>query len=439
VGSRELSIALVLQDTPLDSVVEEVLNHQGICYDTIRGRNEGKKYPVVIVPAFNEVDSRFGRGLCLPGGEVLAADRVIDLESILRSLSGRAGSEGDRLGLAVNHAEQKLTLEIRRVMSNLGFPLVIKWFWPNGARSCFVLTHDIDWLNYSPFHKVVVQGLSLRQYAVTALKGAAGKEFGWNVSTMIKSYRRHNIKSTVFLRTDYPAGAPVLQSVKMFRESGCEIGLHAAHESHASSRALDLEVDAFRTMTGVNPKGLRFHILKFSVPSTWEILSSCGFEYDATFGYNRRFGFRADVCYPYHPITGKQSRVLELPTCFMDWTALHRKERGKDITTRLQNLMDMVDRYHGVMVVNFHNTYLNSETFPDVMDAYSWLLEQAASKCWVTTAEECVSWWKSREETRPTFEENDDGSWDSRTSVPLAVLEDDGSYTLLKGHNPTIR
>ena len=68
------------------------------------------------------------------------------------------------------------------------------------------------------------------------------------------------------------------------------------------------------------PKGLRYHVLKFQVPLSWEIETATGFEYDATFYYNRFFGFRSGTCFPYRPFS-QTSRlpILELPTGYMDW------------------------------------------------------------------------------------------------------------------------
>jgi len=150
--------------------------------------------------------------------------------------------------------------------------------------------------------------------------------------------------------------------------------------------------------------------LKFDVPRTWQIQAEAGVSYDATFCFNRFFGFRAEVCFPYRPIVNSRPPLVELPTSYMDWTSLHRNLGEKEQRVVLQKELDGVLRYHGVMVVNFHNTYLNKMTFPTVLRTYKWLLDTASAKnLWVATAEQCVSWWNLRanSKTHPRLEGNE--------------------------------
>ena len=153
----------------------------------------------------------------------------------------------------------------------------------------------------------------------------------------------------------------------------------------------------FSGKVGFSPHGIRYHTLKFKVPDTWQMESDFGVDYDATFSHNDYFGFRSDICYPYHPLGARRYGVLELPTSFMDWTALNRKVRGKALIDTLKTLKQQVENYNGVLVVNFHNTYLNRNTFPDVIEAYEFLIEDVlASGFWIATARQCTEWWKLR-------------------------------------------
>jgi peptidoglycan/xylan/chitin deacetylase (PgdA/CDA1 family) len=188
------------------------------------------------------------------------------------------------------------------------------------------------------------------------------------------------------------------RSVKLVRDGGFELALHAYQGSHLSAEALKSELDVFRGAVGSPPRGVRYHILKFRPPDTWEFQSQLGLEYDATFGYNRFFGFRGGSCFPYHPFspTGRLS-ILELPTGFMDFTALHRNPDGSRFGEFLQMAKERVEEFHGALVVNFHNTYLNAETFPSVVREYESFLGKIREQgYWVATAAECAEWWRFR-------------------------------------------
>ena len=85
----------------------------------------------------------------------------------------------------------------------------------------------------------------------------------------------------------------------------------------------------------------------------------------------------------------------------MDWTALHRRQSAKEQVETFQRLESVVEGYHGVFVANFHNTYMNRETFPTVYGLYESLLETAkAKRYWVATAEACARWWEVRSAAR---------------------------------------
>jgi hypothetical protein len=161
-----------------------------------------------------------------------------------------------------------------------------------------------------------------------------------------------------------------------------------------------------------------------NVPSTWELESSAGLDYDATFSYNRFFGFRGETCFPYHPFGERRLPLLELPTSFMDWTALNRGLRGGSVEKILDVIMEGVELYHGLLVVNFHNTYLNRETFPDVLGLYEGLIERVSSRgYWTTTAESCSSWWKRREAATPQVSPEGGKPWASG-DIPVEVLSE---------------
>jgi hypothetical protein len=106
----------------------------------------------------------------------------------------------------------------------------------------------------------------------------------------------------------------------------------------------------------------------------------------------------------------------------MDWTALKRNLRGKKAQEVLDLIMERVERYHGLLMVNFHNTYLNRETFPDVMALYEALIDRVSSRgYWVTTAHSCSEWWRRRVASRPDIS-IEGGNPRASDEIPLEIL-----------------
>jgi hypothetical protein len=159
--------------------------------------------------------------------------------------------------------------------------------------------------------------------------------------------------------------------------------------------------------------------------------STFGILYDATFSHTEFFGFRGGTCFPYHPFAERRLGVTELPTGFMDWTALKRKIRGARMRNVLGEIVSKTVSYHGAVVVNFHNTYLNKDTFPDVLENYEWLLKEATKNgYWIATAQQCVEWWNYRSSCMPQLQLEGGKVIRARTQVPLTVESEDQGFTL---------
>ncbi len=399
--ATSLKVGLVTQESILDHVLMEMLDHQGIVYETVES-DKGRRYPVVLLSSHTKKATDVAKEVQMSEDSVIVVGDVVRLDEALRCLSGRLGDddEADRLDPWVNLEEARLASAIKERLSSMGLPFVIKWFWPRLAKACCVLTHDIDWLTYSPFHKAVLDGQKniLRLSGLAARSLVRGQDYGWNIPEMVAMEKKHGVKSTYLFQTAYDDKKKHLKpSIDLLRSNGFELGLHAAHSSHKTIAALKSELDGCREMTGGYPAGVRYHILKFKVPDTWKIMAEAGLQYDATFSHNRYFGFRGEVCFPYRPFDDGRLPIVELPTSFMDWTALSRPLRGEKAAQMLARAKQTVEKYHGVLAVNFHNPYINRQTFPDMFDLYEWLLGTVTSEdYWVATASECVAWWNFR-------------------------------------------
>jgi peptidoglycan/xylan/chitin deacetylase (PgdA/CDA1 family) len=422
-----LTIGVVSQGTIYDEVLLELLDHQGIIYEIV-GERQATLYPVVLISKDSDSARSLARTACDSDEGVLFAEKLVDMEQIFRYLAGSVEEKTDRLAPKVNEEELRLTEAIRSALSAANLPLVTKWFWPGMAKACCVLTHDVDWLSYGPFHKAVLKGgfgpgrlLSLAGIAVKG--GVGGKNFGWNVPETVDLESRHGVKSTFLLRTTYDDAQHLIKpTLEALRSKGFEIALHASNSSQSEEGLLREELRLFKEMVGSEPAGLRHHILKFSAPKTWEIESALRLEYDGTFAHNRYFGFRGGICFPYRPFGSTRFPITELPMGFMDFTAMHKGLRGPRFSEKLAEVKETIEKFHGVLVVNFHNTYLNRETFPDIFGAYKTLLDDVTTEgYWVATAQECARWWQFRASARATVTMDASGNVVGQSEVPLAL------------------
>jgi peptidoglycan/xylan/chitin deacetylase (PgdA/CDA1 family) len=421
--ATDSTLGVVPTGTVLDEVVFEMLEHQGIIHEKV-GSKERKVYPAVLVAKADPDSLALARRSSSSPDGVIVVDKVIDLGRALKCFAGLEDRREDRFSFLVNELEIRLMNSIIESVSAAGITLARKSFWPENAPACCVITSDVDWLTYSPFHGAVVKGeRSPGRIASLILGSMTGRNFGLNFDAMVKALAKYNYKSTVFLRTAYKEGEENLaNALRLLGEAGFEIGLHGSDGAHTNLDSLNSQIEAIASRTGTRPKGVRHHILKMNIPATWKIESDAGLDYDATFSYNRYFGFRGEICFPYHPFATARLPLLELPTSFMDWTALKRGLRGKSAEEVMNLIMERVEHYHGLLMVNFHNTYLNRETFPDILRLYEGLIDRVSErKYWVATALACSEWWKKRAAAKPA-DSLEGGALETNANVPVEII-----------------
>jgi hypothetical protein len=166
-------------------------------------------------------------------------------------------------------------------------------------------------------------------------------------------------------------------------------------------------------------------------PHTWRYQESAGFSYDATHAYNDKFGFRAGTCRPYHPfdaLTKERFDILELPTSFMDWTALHKGMGHAAMMDKVRELCSVVEAHHGAFVPIFHNMYVNGRTHPDVRKTFIETIKYIKEKkYWVATGAECAAWWRLRERAKLSIGATPRGMRvDSEVTLPVEAFRPDG-------------
>jgi len=382
-----LEVGLLRTDKLKDEVLMEMLDHLGIIYS----ENNIDTFPCIIASTKSQ----------LVGKNVIIADEIIPLDDTLNMLSGNLYEAGDSLNLEINEHEKKILDSIRSAFHDVGLPLVRKWFWPNFAKACCILTHDIDWLTYSPFHRIVLRSNSITKTLILIFRYLlTGIDYGYNIPEILEIETNRKVKSTFFFMTDYQKdNAKGRDAERLVKGSGCEIGLHGSRGSHRDITILRAELERLQRSTGVMAEGVRYHRLKFQTPLTWSVTSDACLNYDTTYS-DHYFGFKVPLCFPFHPINRTEYNrynVIEIPTAFMDWIALNRKYKEDHCKDILNRIMTVVEQHNGCFAINFHNTYLNADTFHEMYNTYIWMLDNLASRgYWITSAINCCSWWMTR-------------------------------------------
>lgn len=431
----DLTIGVIPQGTVYDELVFEMLDHQGVPYEVVASGSGSRRFPVVLISKYAEGPYALALSLCGAESNVIVAEKFVAFEVMLPLLAGTVRDRRDNFDLVVNVDEEKLLAAVKERLFSQGLPLARKWYWPGNARAGCVLTHDVDWFDYSPFHKQVLRQSAnpFRMLRLAFNSVLRAKDYGWNIAETAALEQEHGFKSTFFFQMSYPGKDLLEQSADILKRRSFEMGLHGAQTSYKDPESLRDELATFRKRIGLQPRGLRYHILKFEPPRTWEIEADAGLEYDATFYWNRFFGFRAGTCFPYHPFSDKSRLpILELPTGYMDWTSLHKLQGAREQLETLEKTRKAVEGYHGVLVANFHNTYLNRDTFPSVLGTFKALLELAKTQgYWVATAQECARWWQLRSNTKinPRLESGEVVC--SPSSVSIVVERENGPNQML--------
>ncbi len=331
---------------------------------------------------------------------VVYVDDHLPIEDSISRLQGKAEPSGSFLEPSVSVGAKSLLDAIRGAFSAGGLPLVTKGYWPDGAPACLVLTHDVDWFTYSPFHRAVARGNPLPRLLALVLRYAGGRRYGYNIDSVIGLEAKLGVRSTFLFRNSYGAVQGMLgKAVAECKGAGCEVALHASKKSYKLPEVMEEEKSVMERVSGMQVAGTREHMLKFDRERTWKCIESAGLTYDMTFGVNEKLGFLAGLCHPYHPMSdeGRAYRFVEIPTSFMDWTAIRSGLGKEELTSVMRKLKDSVLSLNGCLCVNFHNTYIDGELFPEIERAYRLLIEECkASGFWVATAKECAEWWLDR-------------------------------------------
>jgi peptidoglycan/xylan/chitin deacetylase (PgdA/CDA1 family) len=193
----------------------------------------------------------------------------------------------------------------------------------------------------------------------------------------------------------------VAEMLKEISTRGWEIGLHGSYFSALDEGILASEKKHLEEVVGQEIISTRQHYLHYDIYHTTAIHNNAGFKTDSTIGYNRSVGFRCGTGLPFYTwdnVSGKETRVLEIPQVIMDGGLFFRNSLGYNKELAIEHclkVMDQVEMTGSCLTINWHPNYI---VLPDWVDVFQAILEEAKRRhAWGTSAGEIYRWWKERE------------------------------------------
>ena len=279
-----------------------------------------------------------------------------------------------------------------------------KFNYPDDCPFAVCLTHDIDSI-YTPVRSKVYS--SLVSFKAGDIDGFLTKSRQlWSKKLPLNNFQeimaleeKYGAKSSFYFLALAPGDVDytydiqdVKGELKAIIDSGWEVGLHGGHRAFCNLQAIEIEKRRLESSLGH-----RNHYLRFRVPETWSYLARAGFKYDTTLGYADCVGFRNGMCHPFKPYDLRADReleILEIPLTIMDCSLdVYMRLDNNNAWNIIRYLIDEVERYHGVITILWHNTYMYGQK----LKLYKKILQYCDEKgAWMTSGAMIHDAWSNR-------------------------------------------
>lgn len=339
------------------------------------------------------VSGFLAESLGLAAGEVDASSIPSDLvEKIAAAVKGEAdaASEQPALEREIQAYGAELT---KSLVETRGF-VIQKERWPGGTKYSSCLTHDVDNLSRSLSHIISRRRRFSTVDLLLALLGL--RNLYDNISLVSSLEESRRVRSSFYLLChNYDLRKKSEQLNRLLRR-GWDIGLHGDLDTHDSAEKMAEALSKFREATGISPKGVREHFLKFDYNLTWRIMEEAGFAYDSTVGNADRIGFRIGLCTPFHPPDQDWNPIgiLELPLTIMDTTLWgYLREGEKEGLRDVERMKQSVAEVNGLFTILWHPEAARMKggrLYPVILDG---LVEDG---CFIGSGSDIARWWSSR-------------------------------------------
>ncbi|HEU4565208.1 MAG TPA: hypothetical protein VFS05_11185 [Gemmatimonadaceae bacterium] len=292
--------------------------------------------------------------------------------------------------------------------------------WPGGRHWAAAITHDVDVMRWGPlFAGMRVAELTARGEvaraagaAGAALRGLRGDAVWKGIEEVLARETRRDIRATWFflcgtptLRTiragdlTYgPESVPVKRAVAAVGAAGHELGLHGSFATMLDSARFREQRERLLRVGARSVAGVRQHFLRMRPGLTQREMRQAGFEYDATFGFPDRNGFRLGVADIVPAWDEHHQAPLDLslvPLIWMD-RALSKYQRVEEPERWVEDGLQLARacrETNGLWVGLWHPNLVPSLGFPGAPRAFERLLDGiTADEPYIAPLHELVTW-----------------------------------------------
>jgi hypothetical protein len=271
-----------------------------------------------------------------------------------------------------------------------------------GAAFALGLTHDIDrikkktkgtwaresvdFLLLNKNRKSIPERLDRWQASVLDLL-TPGDTYQDSIMKLLDFSEKAGIRPTVFIQSNIHKhhndaanylGLPFFDKmIGQVTRVGGEIGFHPGYMAGYTGGLFKEELNQLENKTGTGIKSVRFHYLRFDAECFAGLLSEHSVENDSSVAWAEQAGSRTGCVSPHTLFDRNKNRgtsVLELPMTAMDVQLLNYMNlKISESVDLMRKQVDLVERYNGVVVWNFHH-----QTY-DAIEAPGWhrLFEQS--------------------------------------------------------------
>ena len=300
--------------------------------------------------------------------------------------------------------------------------------WPDGHRWAALVTHDldvVDWWGLFPLLRMaelVTKGSwdLFRRVGRAARRSVGRDPVGRGVNSILQLEAHHGIRATWFVicgtpslrsllagdATYNPDGPAARRILKALTHAGHEIALHGSFVTADSATTMAGERRTLARLAASPVTGGRQHFLRMQLGKTQENMVAAGLEYDATWGFADRNGFRlgvADVV-PFWNAARETTLPLDvLPLIWMD-RALSKYAGVEEPGRWIEDARELVREckaVEGCWTGLWHPNTMEALGFPGAEPAFVSLLQALADdRPYFASAHKLVQWRRFRRSVR---------------------------------------
>src|SRR5919198_4226840 len=302
--------------------------------------------------------------------------------------------------------------------------------WPEGRRWAVALSHDLDVVDHWPaftglrLAELVRKGDFRRAASVgiAAIRTVARNPVWHGVRELLDTEQDIGALSTWFVLCGTPTLATMRAGDLTYRidsalarrilaavsSGGHEIGLHGSFATYTNLEVFRAQREHLGRALKRVPRGVRQHYLRMQPGETQTAMAGAGFDYDSTFGFADRNGFRlgvADILPAWNAIDQTGAGIDEVPFAWMD-RALSKYRNVEAPEAWIDDAMSLATECRnvdGLWVGVWHPNLTPALGFPGAPAAYRKLVGAlAAGGPYFGQMSDLVAWRRARRSARAT-------------------------------------